>query len=364
MKITVNTNALTQAVTTANKFMAKEGDFLGQIVLKGLNGKLEVLVTNIVNTFIAKDITFTSNDLTNDSFSSFSIDGKKLLTVLKSAKTDEVNMTQTDGFVFIKSGRSNVRLETLSETQNIVISEAKDKLVLSRRILDGFKQISHAVDNNNPKFELNGVLLQIKNSTISIVGTDTRRLSVVTSESESSVERDIIIPIDAINSLNNMLATYDFVEAELNDTNLTINTDTFSFSTKLVNGNYPDWARIVPKNQIQTLTIGRLKFAELLKEASLLDDDVIVDISNGSIILQDIDKNTQVIDSVTDENLNIKFCVYSKYALDFLNSYGEENVQVAFNGTNLPLLFIANPDYREVIMPVALEEEEQEQEVA
>lgn len=359
MKITAKKDRLLTAVISAEKFMAKEGAYEQQIVLKGQGSKMQVLSTDNVNTFIAKDITFSSDSLTDDSFSPFSVNGKKLLTVLKAAKTDEVTLTLASGFVFIKSGRSNVKLEVFVKTQEIVVSEARDKIILSKKILTGFKQILHSAGVNNSKFELNGILLQINSSTINIVGTDTHRLAVITTDSETNIEKDLIIPFKAIDELNKMFSTHDFVEAELSDNSLTINTDVLTFSTKLINGKYPEWRRIIPSSVEQTLSIERARFVELIKEASLLIDEVIVDISNGTITLKDSEENTKVVDTIADNNTNMKFCISARYALGFLNSYTEDKVQVAYNGTNVPLMFIANPDYKEVIMPIVYEDEDQ-----
>ena len=66
------------------------------------------------------------------------------------------------------------------------------------RLIRSLKKITPAIDNNNPKFELNGALLDITSNGINIVATDTRRLAIVHLENSSEKELDIIIPKKAI----------------------------------------------------------------------------------------------------------------------------------------------------------------------
>lgn len=107
----------------------------------------------------------------------------------------------------------------------------------------------------------------------------------------------------------------------------------------------------------QKITLDRYRFSELLKEASLFDSSVSITIRNGEIIIKDFEGNTEVVDTVSDKNANIVFGINSRVLLDFLASYNEDNVQIGFNGQNLPIMLIANPNYKEVAMPLVMQAE-------
>lgn len=353
--ITTNTGALLNSVAVANTFMPKEGDFLGKMVMVGNDGKLQVKASDLVQTIIYKNIDFVSSDLTDSDFKAFSIDGKRLLTTLKAAKTDEVSIEIHAEHIVIKSGRSKVKIETMANTQTIEIQSGNGSSFDFSSQIGGFEQILHAVDTNNPKFELNGAFLQIKNGVFCIVSTDAKRLAVVTTETTLN-DKEVIIPKSGIQTIVKLFKGFN-ISAEIESTNLSVHTDGISFSTKLINGKFPEWQRIVPQTLTQRITVDRYRLSELLKEASLFDSSVSITIRNGEITIKDFEGNTEVVDTVSDTNANIVFGINSRVLLDFLASYNEDNVQIGFNGPNLPIMLIANPNYKEVAMPLVMQAE-------
>lgn len=358
--ITSNTNGLLNAVAVANNFMPVNGDFVGKLVLVGNGGKMEVKASDYERTIIFKEISFASSDLTDVDFAPMSIDGKKLLTTLKASKTDEVEIELYDEYIIVKSGRSKIKIETLADTQNIKIATGKGSGFNIGNKIGQFEKILHAVDSNNPKYELNGVLIQVNNGIFNIVGTDTRRLAVITSETDIK-DTSIIVPKNAINNIVKLFNGLN-VSAEIGDSTLTVHNDGILFQTKLINGKYPEWTRIMPQSFSQTIMIERARLAELVKEASLFDQQIKIKIKNSLILLEDFEGSTKVEETFNNANADIKFGINAKLILDFLASFDEENVQIGFNGSNLPIMLIANPSHREVAMPIVMANTEENDE--
>ncbi|WP_294963352.1 DNA polymerase III subunit beta [Sulfurimonas sp.] len=360
MKITVPRDNLLNAVSIANTFMPIEGEFNGKIVMVGVNGKIEVKSTDMIQSIILKDITFISSDLTVDNFTAFSIDGKKLLTVLKAAKTEELTLHILDSRIEVKSGRSTVKIDILAETQDVTISNGSGSNFDISENIANFEQVIHAVGNKNPKHELNGILLQIKDGIFNVVGTDTRRLSCITTNTNLP-DKEVIVPKDGINTIVKLFKGFT-ISAEIDDTTLAVHTENISYQTKLINGKYPNWESIVPKSVKQAVTINRYSLSSMLQEAKLFDDNVIIKIKNGEIQLKDINGETNIVDLFTDENTNLVFTINAKNVLEFLSSFQEDELQIGFNGTNLPVIFKANNNYREIVMPVVMQEDVEEME--
>ncbi|MBW6487508.1 hypothetical protein [Sulfurimonas sp.] len=357
--ITVNTNGLLNAVAVANNFMPANGDFVGKLVLVGNSGKLEVKSSDYERAIIFKEIDFVSSDLTDADFAPMSIDGKKLLTTLRAAKTDEAMIELHAEHIIVKSGRSKIKIETLANTQNIEIATGNGSSFNLGSKIGQFEQILHSVDTNNPKFELNGVLVQVNNGVFNIVGTDTRRLAAITSETDIE-NTSIIVPKSAISNIVKLFAGFD-VSAEIDDSILTVYTANVSFQTRLINGKFPEWQRIMPQSFSQTITMGREKLSELVKEASLFDQQIKITIKDSTILLEDFEGATKVEDAFSDENADIMFAVNAKSILDFLGSFDDDNVQIGFNGANLPVMLIASPSYREVVMPIIMADTKEEE---
>ncbi len=349
----INKNQLTSAVSIAVAYMPKDGEFTGKITVEGHDGNIVVKSSDWIQTVILKNIAFQSSDITKDYFEPFTIDGKKLLAALKSAKTDEIVLELQNGFINLKSGRSKVKIETVAEEQNIKVSKGLNCLTMTNGLIDNFKKILHAVDYNNPKPELNGVLFQANAGNVNIVGTDTRRLSLVSYNETNGGNFDIIIPREGIVSIIKLFDGLG-VDAYISDTELTIATENIEYSTKLINGKFPDYRRIIPKGHTQKVTLNKQKFYELIKEASLFIPEIKIVISDGSITIADNDGNCETNDSIDDANANIGFYINSKLVLDFLSSYDGETIQLGFNEKNLPISFIADSNYCEVCMPIVM----------
>lgn len=361
MKITTNTQQLTNAVAIANGYISKEGDFAGKIVITGAKGFITVKSTDYIQLIALKKIPFVSQDLTMDSFKDFSIDGKKLLTALKAAKTDEVILEIDNSILVIKSGRSRVKIELNYEVQEISTSANGNFLNIDRNIITDFKKIYHAIDANNPKFELNGVFMEIKNGVLNLVSSDTRRLSVCSSKTSDN-DMELIVPKEAISSMIKLFP-HENIIAEFDDISLTVKTEMVTYLTKLINGKFPEYRRILPQSFAQNLTITRTKFLELIKEASLFEQQISILIEDGKITINDKDKNTEVQDNVLDESVNMYFHINAKSVLDFLSSYDGENVEIKFNSAKLPIVLRADSSYLEVCMPIVVENEKKQSEV-
>ena len=350
MKLTTNKTQLTNAVAIANGYVSNDGDFKGKIVITGAKSYIVIKATDYIQTIALKQIPFVSNDITIDSFESFSIDGKKLLTALKAAKTDELILEISQSHLIIKSGRSKVKIEITYEVQEINTSIDGKYLNIDSNLITDFKKIFHSIDSNNPKYELNGVLVQIINGQLNLVATDTRRLSVSINNT-SDEDMEIIVPKDGISSMIRLFPSENVI-AQFDDTTLSVTTQMITYSTKLINGSFPQWERIIPSTYNEVLNISRQKFLELIKEASLFEQQISITINEGKIVIKDKDNNTEIEDTVLDNNENIAFNVSAKNILDFLNSYDTQNVEVGFNGSNLPIILTANSQYKEVCMPI------------
>lgn len=348
--ITINTIGLSNAVTTANTFTSKEGEFAGKIVLVGTNGKLMVKASDINQTIIFRDIGFVSSDLTDSDFPAFSIDGKKLQAVLKAAKNDEIMMNLLEDKIEIKSGRSKIKIETMVKTQSIDIAIGSgDSFDVSSHI-GSFERVLHAIDMNNPKFELNGALLQVKDGMFNIVATDTRRLSVISSQTDID-DMEIIIPKVGVQTIVKLFSKTN-VSAEIDSSSISVHSDTLSYQTKLTNGKFPEWSRIMPKSFSQKITLNKSLMISLLKEASVFENNLLMKIEHGEIVMKDESMNTKVSEVFDNQEASIKLGVNAKHLLDFMVSTDEEEVVFNYADLNLPIMLSSGEQQREIMMPV------------
>ncbi|MGZ5501312.1 MAG: DNA polymerase III subunit beta, partial [Nitrososphaeraceae archaeon] len=178
---------------------------------------------------------------------SFTANGKKLLDIIRILKDDEITIEISNSTIIVKQNSSKFKLPIFDPTifPNFPTSDDKPKITLdSMQLIQNLKKISPAIDTNNPKFELNGALLNIKTNSTDIVGTDTRRLAIATINSESEKELSLIIPKKAIIEIQKLFL--DHITIFYDETNIIITSDNYYFFSKLINGKFPDYARIIP----------------------------------------------------------------------------------------------------------------------
>lgn len=358
-KITINKQTLQNTGAIAANYMPTNSDYDGKIVLSGKDNMLEMKSSDFIQTVIIKKIPFVSSDLTVDSFSEIALDGKKLLTVLRAAKTDDIILEISESTLIVKSGRSKIKIDITSDIQDIKIDNCDNKLDLSDEIIKSLQKVYHSIDISNVKPELNGLLLNVRNGKLNLVSTDTKRLSHITADTSLN-DMDIIVPKQGIQSIIKLFSGYD-ITAEFDDVNFTVHTANISYSTRLINGKFPEWERVVPQSLLQTLTISKVKLTELVKEASLFDSQISINVNNGKILIKDFEGNTEIEDTCDNDGVNINFNVNAKNILDFLASCKDETVTIGFNAANLPLLFIADSSYKEICMPIVIQNDKKEE---
>ncbi|MEA2098942.1 MAG: hypothetical protein U9P72_02295 [Campylobacterota bacterium] len=357
--LTINTatTTLVKAVALATNYLAKDGVYVGQLVLSGENGIISVKATDNIETICVKDIAFTSNDMTIDSFEPLAIDGKKLLKVLKAAKSESVSFDIDEKKVVVRSARSKIKLDRYDEVQKIEIATTSTStLNISDKLSEGLKRVTHAIDSNNAKYELNGALLQVNKGVMSIVSTDTTRLPIATMKVDAS-DMEVIVPRRGVSSIVKLFGGYN-INAKMDDTCIVVEASNVIYSTKLINGKFPEFERIVPKSFIQKLSLDRESLKSLVEEASIFENEIIISVDNSEITVSDFENNTEVIEEISAEGISMRFGIKASSAIDFLSSYNEDSVEICFNESNLPVVLKGSADYREVIMPIVLSEVE------
>jgi DNA polymerase-3 subunit beta len=234
------------------------------------------------------------------------------------------------------------------------VIEDKPQISLdSINLIQGFKKISSAIDNNNPKFELNGALLDIKESSTMLVGTDTRRLAIATMESQNSFEFSLIIPKKAILEIQKLFMNK--IDIYYDDTNLIIQNENYYFFSRLINGNYPDYQRIVPSENNISIKLPKKEMIESIKKVTPVSQEIKLTFSANEIIFEALTAdNKEAKDQLDlDTGLTTEFAlnVNSRYLLDFITQVEESEFELLLNEPTLPFVLKDN-NFITVIMPI------------
>lgn len=284
--------------------------------------------------------------------------GKKFLDIVRILKDGDINLEVKNDLLYISQAHSNFKLPTFSynDFPEFPTYEGKSRISInSQSLIDSLKKITPAIDNANPKFELNGALIDIKNDSINFVSTDTRRLAIVNVVNQSDKELSLIIPKKAIIEIQKLF--FNDLELYYDETNLIIKSEQYTFFTKLINGKFPDYSRIIPKEIANTLLLPKSSMIEALKQIITISTDVKITFVQEAIIFEslsddNIEAKTQISHS-TNFSEPFTIAINSKYLLDFLNNINSSEFTIGLNESNLP--FILNDEnFKTVVMPIVI----------
>ncbi|MDD2905766.1 MAG: DNA polymerase III subunit beta [Sulfurimonas sp.] len=355
MKITISKSILENILINAGPFLEKKdtSQITSHIYMKAHNSELTLKATDyeigfMVNTKkvnITEEGTITAN-------------GKKFLDIVRILKDGEINLEVKNDTLHISQSHSKFKLPTFSynEFPEFPSYEAKHRISIeSHTLIESLKKITPAIDTNNPKFELNGALIEIKHNKINFASTDTRRLAVVSIENNTENELSLIIPKKAIVEIQKLF--FDNIELYYDQTNLIIHSEQYTFFTKLINGKFPEYSRIIPKEIANTLVLPKAMMIDSIKQITTISNDVKITFLNDVITFESLsDDNIEAkteISHHTDFTSPFSIAINSRYLLDFLNSIHNSEFIIGLNESNLPFVLEDN-NFKTVVMPIVI----------
>ena len=287
---------------------------------------------------------------------SFTANGKKLLDIIRILKEDTITLEVIDSILHIKQKHSKFKLPTFDAQAFPSFPTIENKPLISLdslALIQNLKKISPAIDTNNPKFELNGALINIKKNATDLVGTDTRRLAIASIEGEHTEELALIIPKKAILEIQKLFL--DKIDIYYDETNVIIVNENYYFYTRLINGKFPDYQRIVPPSVKHALLLPKKEMIDAIKMITTISQDIKITLLPDSIIFHSL--STDNVEAKTEIELHtglhekFELSFNSKYILDFISQSNKNEFSLEFNETSLPFI-VKDDNFMTIIMPI------------
>lgn len=288
----------------------------------------------------------------------FTANGKKLLDIVRILKDKELTLEVKNDTLHISQANSNFKLPMFISNEFPVFPsyEGKAKISIeSHTLIESLKKITPAIDTNNPKFELNGALIDIKNSSLSFVATDTRRLALVTLENSSQYELSLIIPKKAIIEIQKLF--FNDIEIYYDNTYIIIHSEQYTFFTKLINGKFPDYTRIIPKELSKTIVLPKSMIIDSIKQITTISNDMKITLLQDNILFEslsndNIEAKTEITHATGFDEPFI-LAVNSRYILDFLSQIDDPEFTISLNSSNLPFV-LEDKNFKTIVMPIVI----------
>lgn len=299
------------------------------------------------------------------------VPAKKLADICKSLPDgSDIEFSLDDQKVIVKAGRSRFTLTSLpaSDFPSVEQGQGKQNLVLKqselKRLID---RTAFAMAQQDVRYYLNGMLWELKNQQLRVVATDGHRLALCTLESSNiqvDEARQVILPRKGVIELARLLTKdEDSVELFLGDSHVQAITEDFTFTSKLVDGKFPDYDRVLPKSNTRALFANREVLKNAFTRAAILSNEkyrgvrLILTDGNLEVIAnnpeqEEAEEMVQV--DFSGERLEIGFNV--SYLLDVLGVLSGENIKILLADANSSALLQESDqdDSRYVVMPMRL----------
>ena len=298
----------------------------------------------------------TTDNILVESEGSFTANGKKLLDIIRILKDDEIILELLDNTLIVKQKHSKFKLPTFdpSTFPAFPTIDEKPQITLdSSSLIQNLKKISPAIDTNNPKFELNGALINIKSNSTDLVGTDTRRLAIAKIESSNAEELSLIVPKKAILEIQKLFL--DQIDIYFDETNFIISNENYFFYTRLINGKFPDYQRIVPASVKHSIALPKKEMLDAIKMITTISQEIKMTLLSDTIIFNSlssdkVEAKTEIeINTGLQEKFELSF--NSKYILDFISQIDNNEFIIEFNEPSLPFI-VKDNKFITIIMPI------------
>ncbi len=289
---------------------------------------------------------------------SFTVNGKKLLEIIRILNDNEIIFEIENEVLHILQGSSKFKLPTFDSSSFPLFPTKENKFTISMdslALIKNLKKISPAIDTSNPKYELNGALINIQKEKTFIVGTDTRRLAIASIDNLSQTELSLIIPKKTILEIEKLFL--DQITIYYDSQELIIENDKYSIYTKLINGKFPDYNRIVPKEIKNSFEFPKKEMLEAIRKITTVSQDINIRLTPNMVYFTSLMQNSQNLEAKTELPLEInighelELNFNGRYLVEFLSQIDSPTFTIGINETRLPFT-VKDNNFMTIIMPI------------
>lgn len=337
---------------------------LANLLVKVREGQLSLTGTDLEVEMIARTAVEDAQD------GETTIPARKLFEIVRALPDgSRITVTQAGDKVTVQAGRSRFSLASLpaNDFPSVDEVEATERIAVPEVALkELIERTAFAMAQQDVRYYLNGLLFDLRENTLRCVATDGHRLALceATLEDGAGSKRQIIVPRKGVQELQRLLEGSDrSLELELGRNHIRVKRDDVTFTSKLIDGRFPDYEAVIPIGADREVKIDREVFRAALQRASILSNEkyrgVRVEVSPGQIKIsahnpeqeeahEEIEADTRVDALAIGFNVN--------YLLDALTALRDEHVVMLLRDANSSALVRGSESLhcRHVVMPLRL----------
>jgi DNA polymerase-3 subunit beta len=297
--------------------------------------------------------------------------GDKFLGILNSIPEGELEFDQNDVKIVIKPANKKIKfqLKSIASDKFPEFPAPKNDTFFDMPIKD-FKemilQTVFAVSDDETRYFMNGVFFEKQEDTLVMVGTDGRRLAFISTEAGMGIQdfAGIIIPPKILTILLKRAGDEGFAAISITDKTIFIKFGSYQLSSVLIEGQFPNYRRVIPESQNHSFSIDRLEMLDALKRVSLLVEQksrrVYLGLGPGVISISS--EESEIGDAKEEipakyDGEEVSIALNYRYIEEPLKVMSEDAVSIFFSEANRAITIKPSPEknYFHIIMPMQVD---------
>ncbi|KMT66101.1 DNA polymerase III subunit beta [Catenovulum maritimum] len=338
---------------------------LSNVLLEISDGVLSITGTDLEVELIASvELVQASDD------GKITVPAKKLFDICRGLSDSSlIEFTFEDEKLKIRSGRSKYSLSTLSASEFPNLEEWQSEInfaIKQSELKHMIEKTAFSMANQDVRYYLNGLSLETSGSELRCVTTDGHRLALTRTvlENETLEESQVIIPRKGVTEISRLIEdTDDNVYISVGSNHIRLNSTNFTFTSKLVDGRFPDYRRVLPKGGDKEIVADKSYIKQAFTRAAILSNEkfrgVRLNLADSELTITATNPEQEVAEEIVEVNyqgaeLEIGFNV--AYIIDVLNALESDEVKITLGDANSSALIEDNLDDSSVyvVMPMRL----------
>lgn len=296
-------------------------------------------------------------------------DLRKLIEILRSLPSDKVCTFKSDGVrSTLTCNKSNFTLSSLAPEDFPRFAEpayGNPARLKQGMLASMIQQVSYAMAHQDVRYYLNGLYLEAQGQALYAVATDGHRLAFTEAQVEETLEqRSLILPDAVVNELSRLLAPSDDEEVELrlSDNALCMTLGNLRLMTKLVDGKFPDYRRVLPKRSAMSacVTFDRQALIQALQRAALMVPEkhqgiqLVFNKGEVCITVKGSQESSEEVLEIDYTGPTLTMGVNVKYLIEAVDSIPAKVVTLGLRGETDSIMLIddGNEAFSAVVMPM------------
>jgi len=336
---------------------------LSNVLIIAKGGQLAVTATDLEVELVAQV------DVEAELDGEITVSGRKLLDICKALpEGSDVSVNLSGEKLSVRGGRSKFNLATLPAAEFPVVEDIKagQTVKVSQAALGRLIEKTHfSMAQQDVRYYLNGMLLETEGNHLRAVATDGHRLALCQAElaGDKLDEQQVIVPRKGVLELQRLLSGDGDLNIELGSNHIRIQLDGIRFTSKLIDGRFPEYDRVIPKESSNELKADRMEFKNALQRTAILSNEkyrgIRLVIRDSGVVLQahnpeQEEAEEELAVEYSGEDIEIGFNV--NYLLDALSAVEGDGVTLSVQDSNSSCLIRqpGNEDCTFVVMPMRL----------